>query len=70
MFYCNFICEQAINDSPKRMLTLNDIYQWFQRTFKYFQHNELTWKVYQDMQLPSLLESAVKLSSENSSVAD
>jgi len=36
---------QAILESPQKQLTLNEIYQWFMRTFAYFRKNLATWKV-------------------------
>ncbi|KAG7249788.1 hypothetical protein CRUP_036248, partial [Coryphaenoides rupestris] len=35
---------EAIYDSPRRQLTLNEIYNWFTRTFAYFRRNAATWK--------------------------
>jgi len=36
---------QAILESPHRQLTLNEIYQWFMKTFAFFRKNLATWKV-------------------------
>lgn len=36
---------QAIFESPEKQLTLNEIYNWFTRTFAYFRRNAATWKV-------------------------
>jgi len=36
---------QAIFESPQKQLTLNEIYQWFMRTFAFFRKNLATWKV-------------------------
>lgn len=38
------LIRQAIIESQHKQLTLNEIYQWFQRTFSYFRRNEATWK--------------------------
>lgn len=38
------LIKQAILESPGRQLTLNEIYQWFMRTFAYFRKNQPTWK--------------------------
>ncbi|CAL8367408.1 unnamed protein product [Lota lota] len=38
------LIRQAIYDSPRRQLTLNEIYNWFTRTFAYFRRNAATWK--------------------------
>lgn len=40
--FCFF---QAIFESPRRQLTLNEIYNWFTRNFAYFRRNAATWKV-------------------------
>lgn len=40
--FCLF---QAIFESPRRQLTLNEIYNWFTRNFAYFRRNAATWKV-------------------------
>lgn len=39
------LIRQAINESPHKQLTLNEVYQWFQENFSYFRRNEATWKV-------------------------
>lgn len=36
---------QAIFESPRSQLTLNEIYNWFTRNFAYFRSNAATWKV-------------------------
>lgn len=38
------LIRQAIFESPERQLTLNEIYNWFTRTFAYFRKNAATWK--------------------------
>lgn len=38
------LIRQAIIDAPDRQLTLNEIYNWFTRTFAYFRRNAATWK--------------------------
>ncbi|XP_033100484.1 forkhead box protein P1-like isoform X2 [Anneissia japonica] len=38
------LIRQAIVESPVRQLTLNEIYNWFTRTFAYFRRNAATWK--------------------------
>ncbi|XP_022081223.1 forkhead box protein P1-like isoform X2 [Acanthaster planci] len=38
------LIRQAILDSPDGQLTLNEIYNWFTRTFAYFRRNAATWK--------------------------
>ncbi|XP_071750688.1 forkhead box protein P1-B-like isoform X1 [Centroberyx gerrardi] len=38
------LIRQAIFESPRRQLTLNEIYNWFTRTFAYFRRNAATWK--------------------------
>ncbi|KAL2104032.1 hypothetical protein ACEWY4_000900 [Coilia grayii] len=38
------LIRQAIFESPDRQLTLNEIYNWFTRTFAYFRKNAATWK--------------------------
>merc|ERR1711892_199491 len=38
------LIRQAINESPGRQLTLNEIYNWFQATFAFFRRNAATWK--------------------------
>lgn len=38
------LIRQAIYDSPRKQLTLNEIYNWFTRTFAYFRRNAATWK--------------------------
>ncbi|XP_051515889.1 forkhead box protein P1-B-like isoform X2 [Myxocyprinus asiaticus] len=38
------LIRQAILESPEKQLTLNEIYNWFTRTFAYFRHNAATWK--------------------------
>ncbi|KAM6977598.1 forkhead box protein P1-B-like, partial [Aplochiton taeniatus] len=38
------LIRQAIFESPRRQLTLNEIYNWFTRTFVYFRRNAATWK--------------------------
>ncbi|CAH1264770.1 FOXP1 [Branchiostoma lanceolatum] len=38
------LIRQAIIESPERQLTLNEIYNWFTRTFAYFRRNAATWK--------------------------
>ncbi|XP_071961514.1 forkhead box protein P4-like isoform X2 [Antedon mediterranea] len=38
------LIRQAIVESPGRQLTLNEIYNWFTRTFAYFRRNAATWK--------------------------
>ena len=39
------LIRQAINESPGRQLTLNEIYNWFQANFAFFRRNAATWKV-------------------------
>ena len=39
------LIRQAINESPARQLTLNEIYNWFQANFAFFRRNAATWKV-------------------------
>lgn len=36
---------KAIMETSDRQLTLNEIYNWFTRTFAYFRRNAATWKV-------------------------
>lgn len=36
---------QAIMESSDMQLTLNEIYNWFTRSFAYFRRNAATWKV-------------------------
>lgn len=43
------LIRQAINESPHKQLTLNEVYQWFQENFSYFRRNEATWKVRNDL---------------------
>ncbi|XP_011683771.2 forkhead box protein P1 isoform X4 [Strongylocentrotus purpuratus] len=38
------LIRQGIIDAPDRQLTLNEIYNWFTRTFAYFRRNAATWK--------------------------
>ncbi|XP_078596006.1 forkhead box protein P4-like isoform X37 [Branchiostoma floridae x Branchiostoma japonicum] len=38
------LIRQAIIESPEKQLTLNEIYNWFTRTFAYFRRNAATWK--------------------------
>merc|ERR1719495_980265 len=38
------LIRQAINESPSRQLTLNEIYNWFQANFVFFRRNAATWK--------------------------
>lgn len=38
------LIRQAIFESPHKQLTLNEIYNWFTRTFAYFRRNAATWK--------------------------
>ncbi|XP_062871542.1 forkhead box protein P1a isoform X2 [Trichomycterus rosablanca] len=38
------LIRQAIFESPDKQLTLNEIYNWFTRTFAYFRRNAATWK--------------------------
>ncbi|RVE71565.1 hypothetical protein OJAV_G00052860 [Oryzias javanicus] len=38
------LIRQAIMDSSDMQLTLNEIYNWFTRTFAYFRRNAATWK--------------------------
>merc|ERR1711892_615651 len=38
------LIRQAINESPGRQLTLNEIYNWFQANFAFFRNNAATWK--------------------------
>ncbi|CAB1329830.1 unnamed protein product [Coregonus sp. 'balchen'] len=38
------LIRQAIFESPYKQLTLNEIYNWFTRTFAYFRRNAATWK--------------------------
>ena len=47
------LIRQAINESPARQLTLNEIYNWFQANFAFFRRNAATWKVRRDPTLPS-----------------
>ena len=47
------LIRQAINESPSRQLTLNEIYNWFQANFAFFRRNAATWKVRRDPTLPS-----------------
>lgn len=37
---------QAIMETSDMQLTLNEIYNWFTRTFAYFRRNAATWKVF------------------------
>jgi len=37
---------QAIMEASGAQLTLNEIYNWFTRTFAYFRRNAATWKVH------------------------
>ncbi|XP_056589512.1 forkhead box protein P1a isoform X5 [Triplophysa dalaica] len=38
------LIRQAILEAPEKQLTLNEIYNWFTRTFAYFRRNAATWK--------------------------
>uniref|UniRef100_UPI00358F544D forkhead box protein P1-like n=1 Tax=Myxine glutinosa TaxID=7769 RepID=UPI00358F544D len=38
------LIRQAILETPDRQMTLNEIYNWFTRTFAYFRRNAATWK--------------------------
>ncbi|XP_074538293.1 forkhead box protein P1-like isoform X2 [Halichoeres trimaculatus] len=38
------LIRQAIFESPRRQLTLNEIYNWFTINFAYFRRNAATWK--------------------------
>ncbi|XP_041652446.1 forkhead box protein P2-like [Cheilinus undulatus] len=38
------LIRQAIMETPDMQLTLNEIYNWFTRTFAYFRRNAATWK--------------------------
>ncbi|XP_029698063.1 forkhead box protein P2-like [Takifugu rubripes] len=38
------LIRQAIMETSDRQLTLNEIYNWFTRTFAYFRRNAATWK--------------------------
>ncbi|KAM9343320.1 forkhead box protein P1-like isoform 2-T2 [Pholidichthys leucotaenia] len=38
------LIRQAIFESPRSQLTLNEIYNWFTRNFAYFRRNAATWK--------------------------
>uniref|UniRef100_A0A7N6BSY8 Fork-head domain-containing protein n=1 Tax=Anabas testudineus TaxID=64144 RepID=A0A7N6BSY8_ANATE len=38
------LIRQAIYESPRNQLTLNEIYNWFTRNFAYFRRNAATWK--------------------------
>uniref|UniRef100_A0AAQ5Y2B8 Fork-head domain-containing protein n=1 Tax=Amphiprion ocellaris TaxID=80972 RepID=A0AAQ5Y2B8_AMPOC len=38
------LIRQAIFESPRNQLTLNEIYNWFTRNFAYFRRNAATWK--------------------------
>ncbi|XP_072305223.1 forkhead box protein P1-B-like isoform X3 [Eucyclogobius newberryi] len=38
------LIRQAIFESPRQQLTLNEIYNWFTRNFAYFRRNAATWK--------------------------
>ncbi|KAM4554475.1 forkhead box protein P2-like [Fundulus diaphanus] len=38
------LIRQAIIEAPDMQLTLNEIYNWFTRTFAYFRRNAATWK--------------------------
>nr|XP_057931922.1 forkhead box protein P2-like isoform X2 [Doryrhamphus excisus] len=38
------LIRQAIMESPHKQLTLNEIYNWFTRTFVFFRRNAATWK--------------------------
>ncbi|XP_075250171.1 uncharacterized protein LOC142342610 isoform X2 [Convolutriloba macropyga] len=38
------LIRQSILDHPEKQLTLNEIYNWFQKTFAYFRRNAATWK--------------------------
>ncbi|XP_034028792.1 forkhead box protein P1-B-like isoform X2 [Thalassophryne amazonica] len=38
------LIRQAIFESPRNQLTLNEIYNWFTRNFAYFRSNAATWK--------------------------
>ena len=46
VWYISFTIVQAILESPQNQLTLNEIYQWFMRTFAFFRKNLATWKVH------------------------
>uniref|UniRef100_A0A4W3HYJ9 Forkhead box P2 n=1 Tax=Callorhinchus milii TaxID=7868 RepID=A0A4W3HYJ9_CALMI len=53
------LIRQAIIESSDRQLTLNEIYNWFTRTFAYFRRNAATWKA-------ALAESSLPLLSNPS----
>ncbi|XP_054631832.1 forkhead box protein P2-like [Dunckerocampus dactyliophorus] len=38
------LIRQAVIESPDKQLTLNEIYNWFTRTFAFFRRNAATWK--------------------------
>ena len=38
------LIRQSILDSSDKQLTLNEIYNWFMKTFAYFRRNTATWK--------------------------
>ncbi|XP_059499862.1 forkhead box protein P4-like, partial [Stegostoma tigrinum] len=40
----SLIPPKAILETPDRQLTLNEIYQWFTRSFAFFRYNTATWK--------------------------
>ena len=52
------LIRQAINESPGRQLTLNEIYNWFQANFAFFRRNAATWKV----DLPLISDSQFQFS--------
>jgi hypothetical protein len=43
-FTYSSLIRQAIIESPAKQLPLNEIYSWFENTFRYFRHNAETWK--------------------------
>ena len=49
------LIRQAIIDAPDRQLTLNEIYNWFTRTFAYFRRNAATWKVCISIRIMSIV---------------
>ena len=57
------LIRQAINESPSRQLTLNEIYNWFQANFAFFRRNAATWKVGLSSVIPkrSLTEAVIRV---------
>lgn len=48
---------QAIMEASDMQLTLNEIYNWFTKTFAYFRRNAATWKV----EVPQIINSMITL---------